>query len=96
MLQLRLGPDVSDLGLPPAPHPPSHRVWRLQYSIVGIKYPIKVGAVSTEGHCIKAMMSISMVAVLQRRISPDEIRFGVDASTTSTLLIVVGARNIEL
>ena len=36
------------------------------------KYPIKVGADSAEGHCIKAMLSISMVAVLQRRISPDE------------------------
>ena len=30
-----------------------------------------------------------MVAVLHRRISPDEARFGVAASTTSTLLIVV-------
>ena len=42
------------------------------------------------------MMSMAMVAVLQRGISPDEARFGVAASTTSTLLIVVGARNIEL
>ena len=42
------------------------------------------------------MLSLSMVAVLQRRISPDEARFGVAASTTSTLLIVVGAHNIAL
>ena len=34
--------------------------------------------------------------VLQRNISPDEARFGVAASTTSTLLIVVGACNIDL
>ena len=37
-----------------------------------------------------------MVAVLQRRISPDEARFGMAASTTSTVLIVVGACNIAL
>ena len=55
-----------------------------------------MGADSTEGHCIKAMLCISMVEVLQRRISPDEARFGVAASTTSTLLVVVGVRNIEL
>ena len=61
------------------------------------KYPIKVGADSAEGHSIKAaIMSLSMVAVLQCRIRPDEARFGVAASTTSTLLIVVGACNIEL
>ena len=36
------------------------------------KWPIKVGADSTEGHCIKAMLSISMVEVLQARLSPDE------------------------
>ena len=58
--------------------------------------PIKVGADSEEGHSIKAMMSSSMVTVLQRRISPDEARFGVAASTTSTLLIVCGACNIAL
>ena len=34
--------------------------------------------------------------VLQRHLCPDEARFGVAASTTSTLLIVVGAHNIEL
>ena len=44
----------------------------MQYSIVGIKRPIKVRVDSTEGHYIKAMLSLSMVAVLQRRISPDE------------------------
>ena len=33
-------------------------------------------------------MSISMVAVLQRRIIPDEARFGVAASITSYLLVV--------
>ena len=42
------------------------------------------------------MTSISMVAVLQRCISPDEVRFVVAPSTTSTLLIVGGARNIAL
>ena len=31
-----------------------------------------VGADSTEGHCIKAMLSFSMVEVLQARLSPDE------------------------
>ena len=45
---------------------------------------------------IKAIMSLSIVAVLQRRISPDEARFGFAASTTSTLLIVCGACNIDL
>ena len=60
------------------------------------KYPIKVGADSAEGHGIKAMMSITMVAVLQRRISPDEAWFGVAASTTSTLLIACGSFNIAL
>ena len=59
-------------------------------------WPIKVGADSAEGHSIKAMMCLSMVEVLQRRLSPDEVRLGVAASTTSTLLIVVGACNIEL
>ena len=42
------------------------------------------------------MMSMAMMEVLQARLSPDEANFGVAASTTSTLLIVVGARNIEL
>ena len=37
-----------------------------------------------------------MVAVLQRRLSPDEASFEVAASTTSTLLIVCGDRNIAL
>ena len=60
------------------------------------KYTIKVGADREEGHSIKAMLSLSMVAVLQRGISPDEARFGVAASTTSTLLIVVGGCNIAL
>ena len=60
------------------------------------KYLIKVGADNAEGHSIKAMMSLSMVAVLQRRLCPDEARFEVAASTTSTLLIVCGAWNIEL
>ncbi len=32
----------------------------------------KVGADSAEGHSIKVIKSLSMVAVLQRRISPDE------------------------
>ena len=49
-----------------------------------------------EGHSIKDIMSLSMVAVLQPRSRPDEARFGVAASITSTLLIVCGARNIEL
>ena len=40
------------------------------------------------------MMSLSMVAVLQRRLSPDEASFEVAASTTSTLLIVCGGGNI--
>ena len=54
------------------------------------------GKDSAEGHSIKAMLSLSMVTVLQRRVSPDEARFGVAASTTSTLLIVVGTHNIAL
>ena len=60
------------------------------------KYLIKVCADSAEGHSIKAIMSLLMEAVLQRRISPDEARFGVAASSTSTLLIVCGACNIAL
>ena len=41
-------------------------------------------------------MSISMVAVLQRRIIPDEARFGVAASITSYLLVVCGGCNKAL
>ena len=52
------------------------------------KYHIEVGADSAEGHCIKAMLSLSMVAVLQRRISPDEARFGVAASALLSLSMV--------
>ena len=48
------------------------------------KWPINVGVDSTEGHGIKAMLSILMVAVLQRGISPDEVRFGVADSTNLT------------
>ena len=60
------------------------------------KYPIRVGTDSAEGHSIKAIMSISMEAVQQRRLSPDEASFEVATSTTSTLLIVCGDRNIAL
>ena len=55
---------------------------------------INVGADSTEGHCIKAMLSSSMVEVLQHRLSPDDARFGVASSTTSYLLVVCGGCNI--
>ena len=57
------------------------------------KWPIEVGADRTEGHCIKAMLSKSMGEVLQRRISLDEARFGVAASTTSDLVVVCGGCN---
>ena len=48
------------------------------------------GANSTEGHCIKAMLSLSMVEVLQARGCPDDNWLGVAASTTSYLLVVCG------
>ena len=72
-------------------------MWRLQYSILGIKYLIKVGNVgvdSTEGRSIKAMLSLSMGEVIQARLSPDDASFGVAASTTSYLLVVSGGCNI--
>ena len=46
------------------------------------------------GHSIKVIMSLLMVEVVQPRFRPDEARFGVAASITSTLHIVCGARNI--
>ena len=59
-----------------------------------LKCRINVGADSTEGHSIKAMLSLSMVEVLKARICPDDTRFGVAASTTSHLLFVCGGCNI--
>ena len=61
-----------DLGWPPAPHLPSSS-WLAPaiYLFRAYKYPVKVGADSAEGHSIKGMMSLAMVAVLQRGISPD-------------------------
>ena len=58
------------------------------------KCSIKVGADNTEGHCIKAMVSLSMVEVLQARLRPDDCWYGVAASTTSYLSIVCGCCNI--
>ena len=58
------------------------------------KWPIKVGANSTEGRSIKAMLSLSMVKVLQARGCPDDDRFGVAASTSSYLLVVCVGCNI--
>ena len=55
---------------------------------------IKVSADSREGYCIKAMRSISMVAVLQPSLCPEEARFGVAASTSSHLLVECGGCNI--
>ena len=49
---------------------------------------------STEGHCIKAIMSMAIGEVLQARPCPDEGLFGVAASTTSHLLVVCGGCNI--
>ena len=36
------------------------------------KWPINVGADSTEGHSIKAMLSLLMMEVLQARLFPDD------------------------
>ena len=83
-----------DLGWPPAPHLPSSS-WLAPVikHCRQKKYPIKVGADSDEGYSIKAMLSLSMVEVLKRRLSPDEARLGVAASTTSYLLVICGDCN---
>ena len=60
------------------------------------KWPIYVGADSTEGHCIKAMLSFSMGEVLQPRPWPDDVGFGVAASTTTYLLVVCASLSPQL
>ena len=42
------------------------------------------------------MQQLSIVEVLQARSYPDDAWFGVAASTTSSLLVVCGGRNIAL
>ena len=37
------------------------------------KWPIKVGADSTEGHSIKALRSLAMMDELNRRLCPDAL-----------------------
>ena len=56
----------------PLKHLPPNRMWRQQYSIKRVKTAIKVGADSTEGYSIKAIMSLSIMEVLQARLCPDE------------------------
>ena len=85
-----------DLGWPPAPRLLLIVCGDRNIALYACKYPIKVGTDSAEGHSIKAIMSISMMAVLERRLSPDEARFGVAASTTSYPLILCSACNIAL
>ena len=58
------------------------------------KWPIKVSKDSTEGHCIKAMRSFSIVEVLQPRLWPDDAWFGMAACTISYFLVVCGGCNI--
>ena len=48
----------------------------------------------SEGHCIKAMMSMVIGEVVEARIYPDDASFGVAANTTSHLLVVCGGCNI--
>ena len=67
-------------------------------AMVPVPRPItgSVGKDSTEGHCIKAMLSIAMVEVLEARSRPDEFEVWAASSTISYLLIVCGGCNKAL
>ena len=74
VLQRRISPDEAWFGV--AARTPSHLLvvcGGCNIAFRAWKWPIKVGADSTEGHCIKAMRSFLMTNVLKVCLSPESV-----------------------
>ena len=75
VLQLRLSPDEARFGVATTTTSTLLIVCGdRNIALWACKYPIHVGTDRAEGHCVKANMSISMVTVLERGISPDDAK----------------------